>query len=57
MFRLNLGVWGADPWVVGRFGAGTVARLADQLERLSASPAPAGVTWGLRHLVIERTGR
>jgi SAM-dependent methyltransferase len=54
MFRLNLGVWGADPWVVARFGAETVARLAAQLDLLCASAAPDGITWGLRHLVIER---
>jgi SAM-dependent methyltransferase len=57
MFRLNLGVWGADPWVADRYGAATVTRLAGQLERLSATSAPAGITWGLRHLVFERAER
>jgi SAM-dependent methyltransferase len=51
MFRLNLGVWGANPWIVERYGAATIDRLDAQL---SASPRPDGITWGMRHLLLER---
>jgi SAM-dependent methyltransferase len=54
MFRLNLGVWGADGWVVERYGADTIDRLDAQLGALSASTRPTGITWGMRHLLLER---
>jgi SAM-dependent methyltransferase len=54
MFRLNLGVGGANPWVVERYGAGTIDRLDMQLGALCASSRPAGITWGMRHLLLER---
>jgi hypothetical protein len=54
MFRLNLGVWGTDRWIVERYGAGTIARLDAQLGALSTSPRLAGITWGMRHLLLER---
>jgi hypothetical protein len=54
MFRLNLGVWGTDRWIVDRYGAGAIDSLDAQLGALSASPRPAGMTWGMRHLLLER---
>jgi hypothetical protein len=54
MFRLNLGVWGAGRWVVERYGADTIDRIDVQLGALSASPRPSGITWGMRHLLLER---
>jgi SAM-dependent methyltransferase len=54
MFRLNLGVWGADRWVVEHYGAETIDRLDAQLGALCASSRPAGITWAMRHLLLER---
>jgi SAM-dependent methyltransferase len=54
MFRLNLGVWGANRWVVEQYGADTIDRLNAQLGALCASVRPAGITWGMRHLLLER---
>jgi SAM-dependent methyltransferase len=54
MFRLNLGVWGANRWVVERYGADAIDRIDAQLGALSGSPRPAGITWGMRHLLVER---
>jgi SAM-dependent methyltransferase len=54
MFRLNLGVWGANRWVVEQYGADTIDRLDVQLGALSASLRPDGITWGMRHLLLER---
>ena len=53
-FRLNLGVWGADRWVVERYGADTIDRMDAQLGALCASLRPAGITWGMRHLLLQR---
>jgi len=54
MFRLNLGVWGVDSWVVERYGSDTIDRMDAQLGALCASLRPAGVTWGMRHLLLQR---
>ena len=54
MFRLNLGVWGANRWVVERYGADTIDRMDAQLRALCASLRPAGITWGMRHLLLQR---
>jgi SAM-dependent methyltransferase len=54
MFRLNLGVWGSDPWVAERYGAETVDRLGVQLDALRAAPREAVITWGMRQLVLTR---
>lgn len=54
MFGLNLGVWGASRWIVERYGTHTIDRLAETLGALSSSPRLDGITWGMRHLLLER---
>ena len=54
MFRLNLGVWGANRWVVERYRADTIDRMDARLGALCASSRPASITWGMRHLLLER---
>jgi SAM-dependent methyltransferase len=52
MFRLNLSVWGDDPWVAERFGADTTARLNRQLAEIEHGQ----ITWHLRQVAIRRDG-
>jgi trans-aconitate 2-methyltransferase len=51
MFRLNLSVWGDDPWVAARFGAGTTARLDRELAQVGDAER---ITWQLRQVAISR---
>jgi SAM-dependent methyltransferase len=53
LFRLNLAVWGSDPWVAARFGAGTTERLDRELSRVRDGE----ITWHLRQVAIRRDGR
>lgn len=50
LFRLNLAVWGDDPWLAARFGPGTAARLDRELSLIRDGE----VTWRLRQVAISR---
>jgi trans-aconitate 2-methyltransferase len=52
MFRLNLSVWGDDPWVAARFGPDTTARLDRELSQVRH----AEITWRMRQVAIRRDG-
>jgi SAM-dependent methyltransferase len=54
MFRLNLSVWGGDPWVTEQFGQGTAGRLDRELSRIAAGEVRCEITWRLRQAVIRR---
>lgn len=52
LFRLNLSVWGDDPWVTARFGPDTTARLDRGLSRVRHGE----ITWRIRQVAIRRDG-
>jgi trans-aconitate 2-methyltransferase len=67
MFRLNLSVWGDDPWVAARFGPDTTARLDHELALVGHGQVGHGqvghgqvghaeISWRLRQLAIRRDG-
>jgi trans-aconitate 2-methyltransferase len=51
LFRLNLSVWGGDPWVAARFGEDTTARLDRELAQVQHGE----ITWHLRQVAIQRS--
>jgi hypothetical protein len=57
MFRLNLGVSAPAVGSLSATGARTIDRLAEPLSTLrcvaGASPRTDGITWGIRHLLLE----
>jgi trans-aconitate 2-methyltransferase len=53
LFRLNLSVWGDDPWVAARFGPDTTERLDRELARVGQDDT---ITWQLRQVAIRRDG-
>ena len=55
MFRLNLSVWGGDPWVTEHVGEDVVARLDRDLSLIAAGQARCEITWWLRQMVIRRS--
>jgi trans-aconitate 2-methyltransferase len=56
MFRLNLAVWGDDPWVARRFGPGAASTMDRELSRIAEGTAGSyRITWHLRHLAIRRS--
>ena len=57
MFYLNLTVWGGAPWVIATYGPQTVARVGEDLLRISAGGAAAGITWKMRQIVVRSLGR
>jgi|SRR5450755_287771 trans-aconitate 2-methyltransferase len=52
MFYLNLTVWGGAPWVTANYGPKTVARVGEDLLRISAGSAAADITWKMRQIVV-----
>jgi trans-aconitate 2-methyltransferase len=55
MFRLNLSVWGSDPWAAGRFGGQVLAGLDRELGRIAAGQGDVPeITWHLRQIAIRR---
>ncbi|HET6811034.1 MAG TPA: class I SAM-dependent methyltransferase [Acidimicrobiales bacterium] len=56
MFSLNLPTWRDDGAITSRWTTDEVDSLARQLDELRHSPATGEITWGLRQVVVERTG-
>jgi trans-aconitate 2-methyltransferase len=52
LFRLNLSVWGDDPWVAARFGPDTTARLDHDLAQVRDEDGE--ITWRMRQVAIKR---
>jgi SAM-dependent methyltransferase len=50
LFRLNLAVWGGDPWVAATFGQDTAARLDREL----AQVRDGEITWRMRQVAVRR---
>ena len=56
MYSLNLPTWREDDAITSRWTTAEVDSLARQLDELRRSPATDEITWGLRQVVVERTG-
>lgn len=56
MYALNLPTWRDDGAITSRWRTEEVDSLARQLDELRRSPATGEITWGLRQVVVERTG-
>jgi trans-aconitate 2-methyltransferase len=54
LFRLNLSVWGDDPWVAARFGPDTAERLDRELAQVRDEDGE--ISWRMRQVAIRRAG-
>ena len=56
MYCLNLPTWRHDEAITSRWSGVEVDALARDLDHLRRSPAQGQITWGLRQVVVGRTG-